>query len=92
MAGPKPYLSHVEETELAEFLVDTAKAGYGKSRKQVQMIAINVVHNKQRMSVSRRISNGWHYRFMQRQSHLMLCKGDPIANIRMDCMNEETND
>ena len=28
--GPKPYLSRVEETELAEFLVDTAKAGYGK--------------------------------------------------------------
>ena len=27
--GPKPYLSHVEENELAEFLVDTAKARLG---------------------------------------------------------------
>ncbi|XP_065895961.1 uncharacterized protein [Dysidea avara] len=54
------------------------------------MIATNVVHDKQRMSPSRRISNGWYYRFMQRQNHLTLHKGDPIANIRMDCMNEET--
>ena len=88
--GPKPYLSRVEETELAEFLVDTAKAGYGKSRKQVQMIATNVVHDKQRMSPSRRVSNGWYYRFMQRQNHLTLRKGDPIANIKINCMNEET--
>ena len=85
--GPKLYLSRVEETELAEFLVDTAKAGYGKSRKQLQTIATNVVHDKQ---PCRRVSNDWYYRFMQRLSHLTLRKGDPIANIRMDCMNEET--
>lgn len=88
--GPKPYLSHTEENELAEFLIDTAKAGYGKSRKQVQMIATNVAHDKERLSPSRRVSNGWYYRFMERQSHLTLRKGDPIANIRMECMNEET--
>ena len=30
--GPKLYLSSVEEKELGSFLVDVAKAGYGKSR------------------------------------------------------------
>ena len=29
--GPKPYQSPVEEKELANYLVDVAKAGYGKS-------------------------------------------------------------
>ena len=30
--GPSPYLTNVEETELANFLVDVPKAGHGKSR------------------------------------------------------------
>ena len=32
-SGPKPLLSNAEETELLKFLLDVAKAGYGKSRK-----------------------------------------------------------
>ena len=31
--GPKPFLTSVEENELSNFLVDVAKAGYGKTRK-----------------------------------------------------------
>jgi len=49
---------HTEENELAElaeFLIDTAKAGYGKSRKQVQMTATNMV----RLSPSRRTHIKW---------------------------------
>ena len=30
--GPRPYLSKCEEKDLSEFLVEVAKAGYGKSR------------------------------------------------------------
>ena len=30
--GPKPFLTAVEEKELSSFLVDIAKAGYGKTR------------------------------------------------------------
>jgi len=48
------------------------------------MIVTNVVHDKDRLSP---VLNGWYYRFMKRLDHL---KGDPIANIRMDCMTEET--
>ena len=32
--GPKPYLSVAEEKEFANFLVDLAKAWYGKTRQQ----------------------------------------------------------
>ena len=33
--GPKPFQTAVEEKELSSFLVDVAKAGYGKTRKQI---------------------------------------------------------
>ena len=79
-----------EESEFAEFLVETAKAGYGKSRKQVKSIAENVVRDKGMLGRDDTISNGWYYRFMERQSDLTLRKGDPIANVRMDCLNPET--
>ena len=36
--GPQPYLSKAEEKDLADFLSETAKAGYGKSRQQVLAI------------------------------------------------------
>jgi len=54
---------------------------------KIQMIATYVAHNKERLPPSNRISNGW---FMKGQDHLTLRKGDPIGNIRMDCMTEET--
>ena len=37
--GPVPYLTNAEEVELAGFLVDVAKAGYGKSRRDIKWIA-----------------------------------------------------
>ena len=49
MAGPKPYLSSTEEKELADFLVDVAKVGYGRTRKQVRTIAGSCAHNKGRL-------------------------------------------
>lgn len=38
-AGPKPFLLATEEKELSSFLVDIAKAGYGKNRKQIMVLA-----------------------------------------------------
>ena len=35
---------------------------------------------------SEKLSSGWYYCFMGRQDHLVLQKGDPIANVRMDCL------
>ena len=87
--GPKPYLSKKEETELSDFLVDVAKAGYGKSRKQVITIAENVARDKGVLK-KKKISYGWYRRFMDRRPDLSLRKGDATANVRMDCLNEET--
>ena len=35
----KPYLTSTKEREAADFLVQTAKAGYGRTRKQIMQIA-----------------------------------------------------
>ena len=87
--GPKPYLSPVEEKDLASFLIDSAKVGYGKSRQQVKSIAARGAHDKGVLKSDKVMSNGWYYRFMSRQGDLALRRGDPTANVRMDCLNEE---
>ena len=61
--GPKPFLLPVEETELSSFLVDVAKAGYGKTRKQIMGLAESVARDKGRMTRVK-ISDGWFRRFM----------------------------
>ena len=76
--GPKPYLSSTEENDLAGFLVDTSKVGYGKSRQQVKAIAACGIRDK---DLDKVLSNGWYYNFMHRQSKLALRKGDPTANV-----------
>ena len=84
--GPKPYLSSVEEKELGSFL---AKAGYGKSRSQIKGLAEGIANDKG-MLKGKRISDGWFRRFMERQPHLRLRKGDTTSNVRMDCLNKGT--
>ena len=38
--GPRPYLSKCEEKDLSDFLVEVAKAGYGKSRQQAKHLQL----------------------------------------------------
>jgi len=80
--GPKP---REEENEFAEFLVEASK---GWIRKQVINIAENVAQDKGILGTDSKLSNGWYYHFMERQGDLTLRKGDPIANVRMECLNE----
>ena len=44
--GPKPYLSCKEEGELSNFITEVAKAGYGKTRRDIKLIAENVAREK----------------------------------------------
>ena len=44
--GPSPYLAAAEEKELSLFLIDTAKAGYGKTRKEVKGLVEKVARDK----------------------------------------------
>ena len=87
--GPRPFLSSSEEKDLANFLIDSSKVGYGKSRQQVKSIAACGARAKGRLQLDKVLSDGWYYRFMSRQSGLALRKGDPTANIRMNCLNKE---
>ena len=88
-SGPKPYLTSTEEKEVADFLVQTAKAGYGRSRKQIMQIAEKAARDKKLLAADKTISNGWFCRFMGRQPQLALRKGDPIANVRLENTTKE---
>ena len=90
--GPNPLLSKAEETELSNFLLDVAKAGYGKSRKQVKNLAEAVARDKGQLTTTKKLTDGWFRRFMARQPHLSMRKSDPTANVRMDCLTKETMD
>lgn len=86
--GPKSYLDVEEECALADHLVQAAKARYGKSRKQVKSIVENVAKEKQLLR-SKRVSDGWWRRFMERQPQLSLRRGDATAHVQMDSTNRE---
>ena len=81
----KPYFLLTKEREMANFLIDVAKARYGKTRKEVQHIVGTAAHDKGRIANSQ-VSHGWFKRFLQRQPQLSYCRGDPTANVRMDCL------
>ena len=88
--GRKPYLSKLEERDLSKFLVEVADIGYGKSRQEIKLLATYAAKDKGILTDdSHELSDGWYYRFMSRQEHLSLRKGDQIANVRMDCLNRE---
>ena len=56
--GPKPYLTQDEEKELAKFLINCFKMGYGKTRGEVLKIVEAVVKKKGRKHEGP-ISQGW---------------------------------
>lgn len=78
--SPKPYLAADEEEELSMFIVDVAKAGYGKTRRQIKNVMENVATEKGTLR-SGKVSDGWFRRFMERHPKLSLRKGDATANV-----------
>ena len=50
--GPDQLLTPVKEEELSNFLMEVAKAGYGKTRKEVRQIAVRVAVDKERRKTS----------------------------------------
>ena len=84
--GPNPYLTKAEETELSKFLVVTSKAGYGKTRSEVKLIAERALKYKEsnqdvQILKGDKITDGWFDRFMNRNDKLSLRKGDATANV-----------
>ncbi len=74
--------------KLSNFLIDVAKAGYVKMKKQVKTIVETVARDKGVLK-ARRVSDGWWRRILERQHILSLRKGDATANVRVDCINPE---
>ena len=70
----KPYLSHDEETELAEYITECASAGCSKTPEEIMTIAKNVAGDKVKR---RRMSYSWYYNFVRRRRDLLLSEGDP---------------
>ena len=57
--GPRPYLNKQEEDELADYLVQTAQVGYGKTRRQVKCIVEKVAEEKGTLKGNGKVSDGW---------------------------------
>ena len=60
-SGPAPYLSPHEEKEFSIFIEQTAKVGYGKSRKQIKKVAGDVAHDKGLLDKGKSVSDGWYH-------------------------------
>ena len=86
--GPKPYLTAQEESELSGHLLQVAKIGFGKTRRDVKCIVEQHVKGKGTLR-SPRISDGWWQKFMKRNPSLSLRRGDATAGIRLDAVNTE---
>ena len=63
--GPEPYLSHDEETKLANYITECASAGYKNTRAEIMTIAENTMHDKKKLRKDG-ITYGWYSKFMKR--------------------------
>ena len=52
-------------------------------------LAESTAHDKGTLEPEKSVSGGWYARFMERQPHLTLRRGDPIASVRMECTSKE---
>ena len=55
---PRPYLDHKEEKILSEHLIEAAKLGYGKTRKQVKGL-VETVGKEKGILKSEKVTDGW---------------------------------
>ena len=86
--GPQAYLAKEEEDELEEYLINSARLGYGKTRWQVKQMVQEVASSKGILR-SKRISNGWWKNFKGRHPKLSLRMGDATGHVRMNATTAE---
>ena len=90
--GPRSYLSKDDESELADFLVECAKLGYGKTRKDVKCIVESYLPKNDSKPEDFTLSSGWWTNFLRRNPQLSLRAGDATANVRMDALSKKNLD
>ena len=64
-----------------------AEVGFGKTRKQIKAMIEQTAREKQLLR--KQISDGWFRRFLERQPHLCLRRGDRTAAVRMEAMQKK---
>ena len=69
--------------------MSASKVGYGKTRKQVNMM-VEPIAKKKGVLRKDKISNGWWGRFIERQPELSLQRANSTAHIQMDSINKES--
>ena len=63
-SGPEPYLTKEEEQELADFLKQASRVGYGKTKKEILVIVQKLIKKKVHSKCERFNGEGWWHRFM----------------------------
>ena len=89
--GPAPYLTEEEERELAEFLIQVARLGYGKTKQEVLDILRKTLEKK-KVDTSKFNGEGWWTRFKERHPQLSLRTADPLSMSRANSLSQATID
>ena len=89
--GPAPYLTEDEETELAQFLIECGRLGYGKTKREVIFIVQNALEKKG-IDLSQFRGEGWWIGFKRRHLELSLRSADPLSMVRANTLTQETID
>ena len=68
-----------------------AKAGYGKTRKEVRLLAGMAAHDKGRINNSQ-VSHGWFKRVSVTKSIIRIAEviPQPAENVRINCLNKDS--
>ena len=81
-SGPERYLDDEEERQLVRFIIGAAKMGYAKTKKEVLLIAEELLANKGREIT---LSNGWWESFHKRHPSLTLRSAEKLSYARLCC-------
>ena len=90
-SGPTPYLTEKEDQELASFLRQASRIGYGKTKKEVLAIVQKRVEKKGH-PMKKFNGEGWWQRFMSRHERLSLRTADPLSKARADALTQSKVD
>lgn len=78
-SGPEKYLTDAEEAELVNFIVECAKLGYARSRKDVLALVQEVVRSKGKEAV---VTGGWWESFKRRHPNITLRSAESLTYAR----------
>ena len=83
------YLSDEEEKDFAKFLLESAKIGYPRTRKEVLLLVQMALSEKGKNVV---VSSGWWEGFKKRNPNYSLRVAEQIAHVRVSSCTPETLD